>query len=52
MSAKIKTKQTKQTKQTKSNIQETNIEDYKNSLSENPQRLYARPKGRNHFGKI
>lgn len=29
-----------------------NLEDYKNSLSENPQRLYARPKGRNHFGKI
>lgn len=29
-----------------------NLEDYKNSLSENPQRLHARPKARNHFGKI
>lgn len=29
-----------------------NLKDYKNSLSENPQRLYARPKARNHFGKI
>lgn len=28
------------------------LSDYKNSLSENPQRLHARPKARNHFGKI
>ena len=29
-----------------------NLEDYKNSLSENPQRLYARPKPRNRKWKI
>mgnify|MGYP001607571700 CR=1 FL=1 len=29
-----------------------NMHDYKNSLSENPQRLYARPKSRNRFWKI
>ena len=29
-----------------------NLEDYKNSLSENPQRLYARPKPRNMSWKI
>ncbi|MBU4115728.1 hypothetical protein KKC93_01045 [Patescibacteria group bacterium] len=28
-----------------------NIEDYRNSLSENPQRLYARPNPRNRIWK-